>query len=201
MYCRKMNYAGCVTHLCPVGTKKKRLEKKNTSNTTKNTYSRWHLSRSWGKPATREAASSAAGACGSRCRSARLSGCAAWRCWWSSRWHKSPGRPPGIRCWGRVRRRRKECEKSHSLLSKYNFNWFLLQFKSQKYFECGNLFPTLTAYLDRHPVGCAKLTPIDNNTQRAGKDFVHNFEFVSRVAGQHPILRMNSHISAFLKFD
>lgn len=58
-----------------------------------------HLCSSWGKPADLEGASAAGGACGSRSRSALLSVCAAWRCWWSSRWHRIPNKPQGIQCW------------------------------------------------------------------------------------------------------
>lgn len=54
---------------------------------------------SWGKAAGPAGASAAAGACGSHCHSGPLSGCAVWRCWWSSRWRQSQDRPPDSRCW------------------------------------------------------------------------------------------------------
>lgn len=100
------NPAGCTTPVWLVA----RGKKKNISR-ERNTHSCCRPSRSWGKRARRAAASSAAGACGSRCRSARLSGCAAWRCWWSSRWRRSPGRPPGSRCWTVGTKRRREMSK------------------------------------------------------------------------------------------
>lgn len=65
----------------------------------KKTHCCCHLCRSWSKPGGLEAASAAGGACGSRSHSAPLSVCAAWRCWWNSRWHKSQDTLQDILYW------------------------------------------------------------------------------------------------------
>lgn len=105
------------------------------------TYSCCLQSRPWGKLAAREAANSAAGACGSRCRSARLSGCAAWRCWWNSRWHRSPGIPLGIQCWGVGTKRRHIKKKMHL---------FLLPSKCREYLEHKTFFRRLLELSEPH---------------------------------------------------